>query len=104
MERRNCDKLSIHKKGERNTSVYAYICFRANTSYNSYGAVTRGIATRENVIGKREKEGEEEREREIVSLDDGARRRDGLCYLHPKRYIVADGLFFFFDAFSPDTT
>lgn len=70
---RNCDKLSVHKKGERNTSVYAYICFRTNTSYNSYGAVTRGTATRENVIGKRER----------VSLDDGA-RRGRLCYLHPK--------------------
>lgn len=50
----------------RDTSVYAYICFRANTLYNSYGADDLGERSPE--AGKGERTEERERRRERAAL------------------------------------
>lgn len=46
----NC--RSARRVRERDTSVYAYICFRANTLYNSYG--TDDLGERNPEAGKGE--------------------------------------------------
>lgn len=60
----NC--RSTGRVRERDTSVYAYICFRANTLYNSYGADDLGEFSPE--AGKGEHTEERERRRERTAL------------------------------------
>lgn len=75
----NC--RSTGRVRERDTSVYAYICFRANTLYNSYEADDLGDCWR---AGKRTPEaGKRERLKESES------RMDHSCIVY-RRYIATD--------------
>jgi len=84
----NC--RSIGRVRERDTSVYAYICFRVNTLYNSYAADDLGDChERESVVRKRERKRERERERK---KKESTRKKAWTILVSStfRRYIVTD--------------
>lgn len=77
----NC--RSIGRVRERDTSVYAYICFRVNTLYNSYEADLGDCYERGSVVRKRERK----KEREKRDTKESMRRMDHSCIVYvPKIY------------------